>query len=100
MEVKLSKTEKIYSIEGRDETGLIPEETTGVLVGYNSDGSVECIFYNYVKKIPRNETPKQTQDRTLRTRDKLEQLNSRILPQEEMDKIAGLLKKLASEKGE
>jgi len=85
------KTHEGYSIDGRDNEGLIPEGTTNVIVDYKEDGSVRGIFYNKALKKRMSET---TIENLKGLQNEVEAMNSRPQTQEEMQRVAGLLKKL------
>ncbi|MBU3907185.1 MAG: hypothetical protein KKA64_02950 [Nanoarchaeota archaeon] len=88
------KTHEGYSINGRDTEGLIPEGTTNVIVDYKEDGSVRGIFYNKDLNKRMGET---TVEDLKRLQGEVEAMNLRHQTQAEMQKVAGLLKKLVSD---
>ena len=85
------KTHEGYSINGRDTEGLIPEGTTNVIIDYKEDGSVRGIFYNKALNKRMSET---TVEDLERLQGEVEAMNSRPQTPEEMQRVAGLLKKL------
>ena len=91
MEVK--RLEESYRINGNDDFGLIPEGTYIVFVKYSDNGKVEGIFYapNADKRIEES-----FQQHQKRLDEEVTGLNSRSQTQEEIEKVAGLLKKMSS----
>ena len=90
MKATLISRSETYSLEGEDETGLIPEKATHVNVGYDENGKIQGIFFS--KKY--GSTSDKVEIR--RRQDELDTMNPRMVPtQETMREIAGLLKKLS-----
>ncbi len=82
---------KVYSIEGEDESGLIPEGTTAVIIDYDSTGTVISVFYNNFNPADR------TREEIEKRNKEAEEINSREQTPEEMQQVVGLLKRLASD---
>ena len=86
--VKIS-TEERYSIEGRI-SKLVPEGATLVNINYDSDGNVKSVSYS--KRFDKAATPEELREQ----QKELDAMNSREQSQEEMNQVAGLLKKLVN----
>ena len=91
MEIKLAS--KRYLIEGKDETGLIPEGVEAVIIGYNQEGKPSILYHAELKEnylLPASRLVKQSK--------LIEELNSHVpTTQEGIKEIVGLLRKLSKE---
>ena len=89
MKAGLLSREERYVVEGKDESGLIPEGTTDVLIAYGPRDCVLRVFYS------KRYFPTSNRGELRRRQIELDAMNSRLTILE-MGKVVGLLKKLAS----
>ena|SRR3989344_2990293 len=97
--MKATKFEEKYSIEGRDEQGLIPQGVEEVIVGYDVNGKPQYIFYRPSLSDGWNNITKSGIRERLEWIDRrTREVNSKELTQVEITSVAGLLKKLSKPK--
>ena len=95
MEVRKSYVAEIYDISGNPRDALIPSDADMIIVEYDAKGETKSILYckrNGLFQI-KNDGVKEELDKCL---NEIGKMNSRKLSPEEMNHVAGLLKKLSS----